>query len=428
MKTDEASVIRDFSTRLIGAQRSIRILESVRWTDDVRDRFLGASGREMPIVDSNWYQARPLGFEPAAAIAELTALERDVRSALGDAHPAGAILIRMCGEYAQVVSLLEHRGMPKFGQLSQELFGSSADRLHSDAPSLAEFARDIKQALNRIEPCLKVQDLQDEANIPGDEAVPILQARLLTSMSIHGSHPAVVADDGIMADAAAGADVIRLRRDALFSKRELRLLEVHEGWVHVGTTRNGHAQPTCRFLSKGTPSSTLTQEGLAVMVEILSLASSPARQHRINNRVLAIEMAENGADFLDVYRFFVDQGFDVADCYQFASRVFRGSTPDGPPFTKDVAYTKGFVQLYNFLRAAVMAGELDSIPLVFCGKTVVEDIPHLRVLLGKALLSPPAFVPPQFSDMHGLAAWMCYDSVFSRLGSEPLMRDYAKLF
>ena len=96
-------------------------------------------------------------------------------------------------------------------------------------------------------------------------------------MGMHGSHPTVVKDDDIAADAAAGAHVIKLRHDARFSLRELRVLEVHEGWVHVGTTLNGHAQPVCRFLSKGTPSTTITQEGLAVLMEILALASSQRR-------------------------------------------------------------------------------------------------------------------------------------------------------
>lgn len=247
-------------------------------------------------------------------------------------------------------------------------------------------------------------------------------------MGCHGSHPAVVADDDITSDAAAGADKIKLREDALFSRRELRLLEVHEGWVHVGTTLNGRAQRVCHFLGKGTPSATVTQEGLAVLVEILTLSSSPARQHRINNRILAVEIAERGANFLQVFRFFVDQGFADADSYQFIARVFRGSTPEGPPFTKDIAYTKGFVLLYNFLRAAVSSGELGVIPLVFCGKTVLEDIGHLRQLFREGLLQGPAFVPPQFADLHGLAAWMCYITVLAGFHGEALQEGYMTLF
>src|SRR6185369_6201715 len=82
--------------------------------------------------------------------------------------------------------------------------------------------------------------------------------------------------DGIVADAAAGSDYLKVRGGARFSPREIRLLDVHEGWVHLGTTLNGQSQPVCTFLSKGPPSSTITQEGLAVLTEILTGAAHPA--------------------------------------------------------------------------------------------------------------------------------------------------------
>ena len=426
MNTSEK--IQKFSRRLIDAQAPIRILESVRWTDDVRDDFLARGGKQMPKVNRDWYRSRPLGFEPKSLTDEFEKLERDIRRSLGEAHPASAVLLRMCREYGIVVRMLMHRGDPGFGEHSRTLFGSSADELYPGEPSLAEFGQQIRQALVRIEPCLRIDDPDDIDNIPGTEAAVILQQRLAASMGPHGAHLAVCADDGIASDASAGADKIKLREDAMFSRRELRLLEVHEGWVHVGTTLNGRAQRVCQFLGKGTPSATITQEGLAVLVEILTLSSSPARQQRINNRIIAVEMAENGADFMEIYRFFIDQGISAEDSYQFTLRVFRGSTPAGPPFTKDLAYTRGFVLLYNFLRAAINAGDLDLIPLVFCGKTVLEDIVYLRRLYQEGLLQPPAYVPPQFTDLHGLAAWMCYDTVLAGFNIEALQQNYARLF
>ena len=420
--------IQQFSRRVIDAQAPIRILEAVRWTDAVRDEFLANGGKRLPQVDRDWYRTRPLGFEPDSIIEAFEKLERDIGRSLGKTHPAGTILLRMCREYRAVLRMLAHRGEPEFGQHSRALFGSSADALYPGELSLAEFGRQIRQALARIEPCLKLDDPDDIDNIPGPEAAVILQQRLAVSMGRHGTHPTVCADDGISSDASAGADKIKLRQDALFSRRELRLLEVHEGWVHVGTTLNGRAQTVCQFLGKGTPSATITQEGLAVLVEILNLSSSPARQRRINNRIIAVEMAEKGADFIQVYRFFIEQGIAPGDSYQFTLRVFRGSTPAGPPFTKDLAYTRGFVLLYNFLRAAIGTGELDLIPLVFCGKTVLEDIGHLRQLHDEGLLQAPAFVPPQFADLHGLAAWMSYDSVLAEFNSAALQRGYTSLF
>jgi hypothetical protein len=51
------------------------------------------------------------------------------------------------------------------------------------------------------------------------------------------------------------------------------IYEVHEGWVHVGTTLNGRSQPVCEFLSIGPPRCAATQEGLAVIMEIFTFRS-----------------------------------------------------------------------------------------------------------------------------------------------------------
>src|SRR5213079_1569392 len=154
-----------------------------------------------------------------------------------------------------------------------------------------------------------------------------------------GSAVRVKLSDGIVADAAAGSDYIKVRGDARFTPREVRLLEVHEGWVHLGTTLNGERQPVCRFLGKGTPAETRTQEGLAVLAELLAGVSHPERLRQVWRRYEAVRMAADGADFREVYRFFLAASDDPHESYQRAQRVFRGSLPAGcGPFTKDACY------------------------------------------------------------------------------------------
>src|SRR5262249_6709209 len=169
--------------------------------------------------------------------------------------------------------------------------------------------------------------------------------------------------------------------NACFSPRQIRLLEVHEGWVHLATTLNGQAQPICTFLGKGPPSSTITQEGLAVLTEILAFASHPARLRRLTNRIEGVALAEAGANFLEVYRYFLEEGYDSRESYQQTMRIFRGSLPEGcGPFTKDLSYSKGFVLVYNFVRLAVSRGFVRRVPLLFCGKTTLADIKTLAQL------------------------------------------------
>jgi uncharacterized protein (TIGR02421 family) len=234
--------------------------------------------------------------------------------------------------------------------------------------------------------------------------------------------------DGIVADAAAGSDYLKIRRDARFNLRELRVLEVHEGWVHIGTTLNGLAQPYCTFLGKGPPSATITQEGLAIIMEVFTFASHPERLSSLTDRVRGVEMADAGATFIDVYRFFTDQGSSAPQAYAQSARVFRGSVPDGRPFTKDLAYHKGFVLIYNFIRLAVRRGLVDMVPILFAGKTSLGDIRTLADLIEEGIVATPKFVPGPFGNPHGLVAWMCYSNFLNSIDLAQVEVDYATLF
>jgi uncharacterized protein (TIGR02421 family) len=233
--------------------------------------------------------------------------------------------------------------------------------------------------------------------------------------------------DGIIADAAAGADKIKIRDGLKFSLREIKTFEVHEGWVHLATTLNGMAQPVCTFLSKGPPSSTITQEGLAIIAELFTFSSYPGRVQTLTNRITAVNMAEEGANFFDVYAFYRNEGFSEADSYQSTIRVFRGSTPTGGAFTKDLSYSKGFILIYNYMRLAVQRGLVTRIPLLFVGKTTLEDLHILYDLLEEKILVQPKYVPPQFADLAALSAWMVYSLFLNRLDLRQLAIDFKAL-
>lgn len=206
-------------------------------------------------------------------------------------------------------------------------------------------------------------------------------------------------------------------------------MEVHEGWVHLASTFNGLSQPVCTFLGKGPPSSTITQEGLAVITEIFAFASHPGRVRRLTNRIEGVALAEQGANFLEVYRFFLGEGYDPGDSYQQTRRIFRGSLPEGcGPFTKDLCYSKGFVLIYNFIRLAVRRGLAWRVPLLFCGKTNLSDIKTIAQLVEEGLIVPPRFLPPQFADLNALSAWMCFSNFLSHLTLKRIEEDYAGLF
>jgi uncharacterized protein (TIGR02421 family) len=420
------SMVRALSDRLVEAQRPIRILDAIKWDEDIERAFFEKGCRELPPVTREFYERRHLPFDPEAKLRELHRVERDIRRQLGEFNAPGQIMARMCQEYREVVRMLMGRGTPAFAEISERLYGSATDSFHAGDPNLADLGHMMSDALDNLshetifgheDPCLDAR-----------QAVELLQGRLAQFFQSPDACR-VRLSDGIVADAAAGNDAIKIRGDVRFTPRDVRLLEVHEGWVHLATTLNGQAQSICTFLGKGPPSSTITQEGLAVLTEILAFASHPARLRRLTNRIEGVALAEAGANFLEVYRYFLEEGYDSHESYQHTMRIFRGSLPEGcGPFTKDLSYSKGFVLVYNFVRLAVSRGLVRRVPLLFCGKTTLADVKTLAQLVEEGLVEPPRYLPPPFADLHGLSAWMCYSSFLSRLSLKRIEDDYAGLF
>ena len=417
--------VRALSDRIVEAQSPVRVLDAVKWDDGVRQDFFASGCRELPKVDRAWYEGRPLAFDSGAKKEEFQHIERDITRQLGQFNPVGQIMRRMCKEYRMVIRMLEARGTGDFGLISQELYGAASDAFHAGDPTLADLGLMLSDYLNNI---ADRSELKDEAKtLNAQQAVEMLQRRLDLVFGEGEGVIRVFESDGILADAAAGADYIKIRSDAMFNERDVRALEVHEGLVHVGTTLNGQNQPICTFLAKGPPSSTVTQEGLAILMEVIAFASYPTRLRKLTNRTRAIHMAEEGADFLDVFGFFRDQGYAEDECYSNASRVFRGSTPDGLPFTKDLSYLKGFIMIYNYIQLAVRKGQLEQIPLLFCGKTTLEDMRTLRQLVDEGMVVPPRYLPQQFQDLNALSAWMCFSNFLNHLSLERIEADYANI-
>lgn len=417
-------LVRELSDRIVEAQRPIRILDAIKWDDRIRDEFFDSGCRALPAIDADYYrQQNPLEFNPQETREVLHQIERDIVRTLGQLNPLSTIMRRICREYQAVTRMLEARGTINFNIISEELYGSASDVFHAGDPTLASLGTQMEATLTNL---LKNESMVEaEKDISADAAVSMLNQRFQFTFPTAGIR--VLLNDRMTADAAAGSDYLKIRSNARFNALDIDVLEVHEGWVHLGTTLNGAAQPWCTFLGKGPPSSTTTQEGLAVLTEILTLRSSPSRLYRLINRVRAVTLAEEGADFIEVFDYLRERETSAEESYAIAVRVFRGSTPGGRPFTKDLAYIRGFVQTYNFLRLAIGEGKLDNLPILFCGKITLEDIKIYRLLIDEGVVLAPTFIPPHFADMKGLATWMSFSRFIAGLNFDQLEADYGGL-
>ena len=417
--------LKTLSDRLIAVQQPIRILDSIKWPAQWREDFFAADCKTLPPADASYYHSIPLGFDPDTKREELLALRKDIQRKLGRGDALGKILLSTTDQYLKVIELLRARGTQPFGELSKTLYGSAHDHLSGDRRTLQEvgeqlcaiFSHPAAQHIAFAQP--KIHD--------AEAAVKILQQRL--SRYFRDGELQVKLSDGIVSDAAAGGDSIKMNARAKFSERDLQVLEVHEGWVHVGTTLNGRRQPYASWLSVGSPRIAAIQEGLALLLETLTFSSFPHRARRVSDRVTAIHMAEEGADFIEVFRSLSERGLAQSDAYTLTQRVFRGGIcAGGAAFTKDLAYVKGFVENVNFIRSAIAAGLPELIPMLFVGKITLEDIPVLYEHYLEGIIEPPRYLPSIFRDLNGLYVWFGFSNGMALVDMKRVQKHFLKAF
>ncbi len=424
--TPEQLIIFELSERIVAAQKPIQILDAIKWTPEIKEAFFAAKCKELPAIDATYYQKLPLRFDLDQKTQEFHEIERDINRKLGQFSGIGSIMLRTCREYRVAIQLLKSRGTKDFYETSVDLYGSASEAFYPGGPVLNDLSDLLSETLGMLQADMRSE--KDEKKYTSTEAVEILNERLAQYFHHKEDQVAVLESDNIVSDAAAGARYIKMRQDVMFSERDIQLLEVHEGWVHVGTSINGSTQPICTFLGKGAPSCTITQEGLAVITEIFTFSSYPARVQRITNRIKAIHMAEQGADFLEVFNHFNQNvGINEKDAYSMTARIFRGSTPTSGPFTKDLSYAKGFLLIYNYIRLAVQMGLSHYVPTLFVGKLRLEDIQILNHLVEEGIVSAPRYVPPQFKDLAALSSWMCFSLFLNRVDLKKLAENYKQI-
>jgi uncharacterized protein (TIGR02421 family) len=327
--------------------------------------------------------------------------------------PGEAFLQRTAQSLRDAVDLTDSLGSPEFVDRSLDLYGRPSDPLHAGAPTILEAAQHVIAATSRL------RSSPPEATLDAAAARERLQAWLdpwFTDPPL-----SVELDPELTSIASAGSRRVRLRADARFSELQLRQLLHHEALVHAATRRNGAGQPVLRSLGLATPRTAAIQEGLATLAELITDTMDLSRLRRIALRVVAVQAALDGADFMQVYAVFREGGQPPQESFASAQRVLRGGDATWHNgvccgiFAKDLAYVRGLWQVHGFMLAAAHEGRKELPLRLFSGRLTPGDTVALDPLFAAGWIDPPAVAPRWVREQDCLAAFLVFGALNTRV-------------
>jgi uncharacterized protein (TIGR02421 family) len=409
----EKQRIRNISDQLYQASRSLRVLGHLSWDALIKQQFFANDAKELPVVS----------YEKFDSTETINIIEA-VRTKLDPSNPIDQWLLGIAQDLENTAKLLQSTATPDFYKYSCDLYGTPTSPLVDQTNTslgLANQLADLFASFDSI-------DL-GEPDVAGIDADTVAAAMHKATQSMFAENaPEVSVVDTLSANALAGATRIRIRKGAKFTDKDIQQLINHEAYVHVATSLNGRNQPDLKILASSYPGTTRTQEGLAVFAEFITGSMDIDRMHRLADRVIAIQMAVDGADFLQVYQYFLDRIGEPDQSFENTRRVFRGGIlTGGAPFTKDIVYLDGLLRVHNFMRSMVATKRTDVLRMLFCGKLDLENIPVLCELASMGLCQPATYLPPWASDLRFLLAYLTYSSFLNKIDLSQVNIHYQQL-
>ncbi len=390
--------------RMVRAARPLRILGLMSWPASHQAPFLEGWRAGNPVMPRIEYPRLDFSAERR----ELEAIAAEA----GDGHPLGDYLHESARSWAEAARMLEVLGSPEVTTHSIALYGRPDEALPGQGPSTREAARHFIDIANEL----------DHELISPAETVPIsaiaLQLQLQGDLDdFFGTRMIrVELDPDLIAKAAAGATRIRLRSSAIFTDYDRTQLFQHEALVHSLTALNGRDQPSLKSMELPSPRTTTTQEGLATFAEQITGATDIERMKRVSLRTEAVAMALEGADFIQVFRYFLDAGQSEPESFASAQRVFRGvPLGGGAAFTKDTVYLRGLVGVHTFFRWALRQDRLRLCRWLFAGKMTLTDVQRFEPLFADGTLAPPRWLPQWAARANGLAGMLAFSLFANRI-------------
>ncbi len=391
------------------AAKSMKVLSSVAWDDWQKYHFLDMGKLPNPTYDKIDVS------EPRRLIAE-------ARKSIDGQHVVFEWLQRLADTLERTTHLIDTRGTPEFFEHSAELYGRPTKLMLDRKTRVIDLARHMDGTLEGLDFSKLVVEGY-EIYLTAEEFAAELEKRLHKHFG--ASTPKVEISETLSAKAVAGRTRIRVRAHAHFTQHDVYQLLQHEALIHTATALNGRAQPHFKILGRAHAGTTEVQEGLAVFAEIISGAMDPQRFRRLSDRVIAIQMSIDGADFKEIFDFYNERLDDPDQSFENARRIFRGGVlTGGAPFTKDMVYLNGLLRVHNFMRTVVKLGRADLIRILFSGKMDIEDVPALAQMAASGRMRNPEFMPPWAKDLRFLVSYMAYSGFLNQVKMPGFQKYY----
>jgi hypothetical protein len=152
------------------------------------------------------------------------------------------------------------------------------------------------------------------------------------------------------------------------------------------------------------------------MAELITNSIDITRLRRIALRVLAVKQAIDGADFIQVFKFFLNAGQTEEESFRSTQRIFRGGDMRGGiAFTKDAVYLQGMLEVHTFMRLAIRDNRPSLIRNLFAGRLTMADALRLDPMFESGWLHPPVYLPHWASDMRRLSAMIAFSAVIANI-------------
>lgn len=410
----EVERYRSVAHQLHQVAKPIRVLSALRWPASVREEFLAGGADALPTVEYPPFDEAPI----VDAV-------REIRRSI---YP-GALVDDWFESIADSIEgtarMLAARGSASFLTYSRALYGEPHTPLRYDPTTPYELARRVHEVLSGL------ASVGLSSDVPRDhsarEVADILSAGVVAHFGPDDA-PAVEVVDELSANALATATRIKVRSGARFTARDAAQLLQHEAFVHVLTAVNGRHQTDLPILAIGHPGTTRTQEGLAVFAEFVSGTLDLDRFRRLADRVVGVQMVIDGADFVELFRWFSDRSPTPEQAFESTRRIFRGGPiTGGAPFTKDCVYLSGFLAVSTFIRAAFVQERLDCVGTLFAGKLDLFDVPALVELRRLGLCRSPLHRPPWVLDPGWTLTWLTYSTFVAAIDLAAVSRAMGRV-